>query len=209
MQARSLLTTTVLVLAAATLGASCASTSRAKTTAPQDAAAHEAEMMEKWMAFATPGDAHKVLDPRTGKWNFAVKFWHTPDAPPGESTGTSETKWIMDGRYLHDETHGSFEGQPFHGMGISGYDNLKKKYFGTWIDNMGTGLMVSEGTYDPAKKTITYESNSPDVMAGKYVKGRIVERYDSRDAWTMEMYGPDPTSGKEFKMMEIAYKRAR
>ena len=33
----------------------------------------------------------------------------------------------------------------FKGTGIEGYDNGKKKFVGTWMDNMGTGIMMSEG----------------------------------------------------------------
>ena len=37
---------------------------------------------------------------------------------------------------------------------------MKKKFVGSWVDNMGTGIMFSEGTYDPATKTFTYTSES-------------------------------------------------
>ena len=37
-------------------------------------------------------------------------------------------------------------GQPFSGVGIDGYDNLRKKYVTTWIDTMGTGIFSMEGT---------------------------------------------------------------
>jgi len=47
-------------------------------------------------------------------------------------------------------------GMPFEGIGINGYDNLKKKFVSTWIDNMGTMIVMSTGTFDPATKTFTY-----------------------------------------------------
>jgi hypothetical protein len=34
---------------------------------------------------------------------------------------------------------------PFEGISTLGYDNAKKTFFSTWIDNMGTGMMVMEG----------------------------------------------------------------
>jgi len=41
-------------------------------------------------------------------------------------------------------------------MPSTGYDNIKEKIHCSWIDNMGTGIQFSEGTYDPATKTFTY-----------------------------------------------------
>jgi hypothetical protein len=168
----------------------------------------EQAMMEKWMAFATPGEAHKVLERKVGSWSAVVRFWQNPNAPPSESTGTSEMHMIMDGRYLVDEMEGQTEWGPFHGMGCTGYDNLKKKYVAAWIDNMGTGIMLAEGTYDPATKTFTYWGESPDPEAGKYKKTKTIERTISDDKWVMEMWDKTP-DGKDFKAMEIAYTRVK
>ncbi len=49
---------------------------------------------------------------------------------------------------MQEDFSGEFMGKPFHGIGITGYDNLKKKYVGSWIDDMGTGLFISEGDAD-------------------------------------------------------------
>jgi hypothetical protein len=48
---------------------------------------------------------------------------------------------------------GKMKNMTFKGMGIEDYDNVKKKFVGTWVDNMGTGIMMSEGDYDVATKT--------------------------------------------------------
>ncbi len=41
---------------------------------------------------------------------------------------------------------------PFHGIGTEGYDNVRKKFMASWIDNMGTGILLMEGTYDALRK---------------------------------------------------------
>jgi hypothetical protein len=38
-----------------------------------------------------------------------------------------------------------------------GYDNAKKKFVSTWIDNMGTGMMTAEGEWNPSKKSIEFK----------------------------------------------------
>src|SRR6185295_18628018 len=102
-----------------------------------------------------------VLDALVGNWTTHVKWWMAPGAPAQESDGTAQMSWAFGGRYLHEADTGTAMGMPFEGMGVTGYDNLKKKYVGSWIDSMGTGIMQSEGTYDPSKKTITYSMQGP------------------------------------------------
>lgn len=180
-------------------------------TACQSTSKHamsEAEMMTKWTEYATPSESHKALESKAGRWSLKVKMFMAPGAPASESPATSESKWVMDGRYLEDNTTGSFQGQPFLGHGVTGYDNLTKKYNAVWFDNMGTGIMKSEGTYDAKTKTFTYASQQPDFAAGEYVKARVVETLVDNDHWTMQVYGPDP-DGNEFLCMEIEYTRAR
>lgn len=56
---------------------------------------------------------------------------------------------------------------PYEGMSIIGYDNAKKIFQSSWVDNMGTGVMTMEGTYDPATKTLILTGKGYDPMAGK------------------------------------------
>ncbi len=167
-----------------------------------------AELMAKWDAFMKPGPEHKVLEPLVGKWTTHVKWWMDPAAPPEESDGTGEVKWIMEGRYLQESHKGTSMGKPFEGMGLVGFDNMKKKYVSTWIDNMGTGITTSQGMYDAAKKTISYTTEGLDPTMTKYVPMRIVDTFVDANTFKMEMYGPDK-SGKEFQSMEILYKRVK
>ena len=170
----------------------------------------QADMMAKWTVFMTPGAEHKVLDFKVGKWTLQGKMWMDPNAPPQPITGTSEMKWMMGGRYLEDNTKGDpMPGMgPFEGMGLSGYDNMRKKYVATWVDNMGTGVMFMEGTYDPAKKTLTWKGEGPDMHTGKYAPMRTVESLADKDKWMFESYGPGP-DGKEMKGMEMTYTRVK
>ncbi len=189
-------------LCAALVAFAATSCSSTKSATPVNAA----EMQAKFTAYATPSAGHKALEQKIGKWKLAVTMFMAPGTPPIQSTGTSEVKWILDGRYVEDVTEGEAMGQPFHGKGLVGYDNLKKKYVSTWIDTMSTGVMTGEGAYDAAKKTWTYTTSIPDVMAGEYTKGRSIERFVDNDHWVMQSFTPDP-NGDEFLSMEIHYTR--
>jgi hypothetical protein len=205
----------VVAIGAVLLTAAFVSQDKAKDAKAKPASAPAAapagmdpELMAKWAAFSTPGPDHKVLDTLVGKWTTHVKWWMDPAAAPQESDGSCETKWIMEGRYLQESDKGTAMGKPFEGMGLTGFDNLKKKYVGSWIDNCGTGIMSSEGAFDAAKKTITFTSQGPDLAMTKYVPMRMVDVLVDADTHRMEMYGPDK-SGKEFKTLEVAYTRAK
>lgn len=189
---------------------SSSSSSHGTSSSSQPPAMSDAQKaaMEKWLAFANPGEAHKVLASKAGTWTANVKMWQAAGMPAQESTGVAKLEMIMDGRYLSDQTDGASGGQSFHGRGLTGYDNLKKRYVGTWIDNQGTGIMISEGTYDSKTRTFHYKSQIPDVLGGKYVPMRSVEKIVSDDKWVMEMYSKG-SDGKEFKNMEIDYTRKK
>jgi hypothetical protein len=161
--------------------------------------------MEAWMKVGTPGAMHKALEPTIGSWTVKATSWQTPGGPPQTGTGTAVDSWVLGGRFVKEDFDGEFGGMKFQGLGYTGYDNLKKKYVGTWMDTMGTMVMVMTGTADPSGKVITLTSTMPDVMTGKPMKVRNVMRIVDANTHVMEMYGPDRSSGKEFKMMEIVY----
>jgi hypothetical protein len=165
-----------------------------------------AKAMPKMQAFATPGPQHQVLQDKVGKWNVKL-IVYAPDGTVMNSTGTSEFSWLFDGRYLQENVNSDFMGQPFQGRGTTAYDNLKKMYVGTWIDNMGTGIINSEGSYDASHKTFHYTMEMPDVVRGKYVASRLVETQVDKDHFRVEMFGPG-ADGKEMKSMELDYSKS-
>ncbi len=160
--------------------------------------------MDAWMKAATPGPEHAKLKATEGSWNTVTKHWHDPASQPMESKGTCERKWIMDGRYLEEHYSGDFMGMPFKGLGIGGYDNVQKKYVTTWLDNMGTGIMLFTGTADASGKTFNYTGEYADPMTGKLQKMRSVMKIVDDKSHIFEMYGPGE-DGKEFKMMEVTH----
>jgi hypothetical protein len=163
--------------------------------------------MEAMMKAMTPGPQHKMLDGMVGDWNAKVSMWMQPGAPPASSEGTSENRWILGGRYVEQKFNGSVMGQPFSGVGYTGYDNVKKQYWGTWIDSMSTSIMHSTGSTTDGKAW-TFTSTMADPLTGK--DAPVEERINVVDAdhhvWEMWSPGPD---GKMFKMMEITYSRKK
>ena len=132
------------------------------TIAQMDSAA----MMKNWIDYMTPGKAHKWLADANGTWTGEVNMWMSPDAPPTKSTTTSTNKMIMGGRYQQSSHQGNMMGQPFEGQSTVGYDNIKKVFVSTWIDNAGTGIMVLSGPWDAATKSMTLTGKMVNPSAG-------------------------------------------
>ena len=179
----------------------------------QPSAADLQKMMAQMMELAKLNENHKLLGSLAGTWTYDIKMWMNPDpnAPPQQSKGTAVRKPMMDGRYFIGEftgkmqmpgPDGKMKDMTFKGMSFEGYDNAKQKFVSSWIDNMGTGIMMSEGTYDPATKAFTYTSEI-EMIPGMKQKVREVIKIVYNNHHTFGWY--EDRGGQEAKTMEINY----
>ena len=177
----------------------------------------DAEMMKQMIELSKLNENHKLIGNLAGTWNYTVKFWMTgdPSLKPQESKGVAVRKPIWGGRYYTLDVSGKMQmpGEDgkmkevvFKGMGLEGYDNAKKKFVGSWMDNMGTGIMMAEGTYDPATQTFTYTGEYEQVP-GMPQKIRETIKVVDKDHHTFEWY--ENRGGNEVKTLEINYTRAK
>jgi hypothetical protein len=177
--------------------------------AQQPQATGKEETPEAMMAkLAQPGVHHEVLKAMVGTWDMAGKSWMSPAVEPAVWDGKAEKKMILGGRYLQEDVHSEMMGQPFTGLGIVGYDNVQNKYIWIWLDDMSTGIMVSEGDADESGKTLTLVGDYVNPMTQLTETAKTVVHVIDNDNHTVDMYmkGPD---GAEYKSMEIAYTRAK
>ena len=174
-------------------------TSQLWAQAEQDAA------MKAWMSYMTPGDVHKMIAKDDGEWAEEITLWMAPDAPPTKSTASVINKMILGGRYQESRHTGNFMGMPFEGVSLLGYDNAKKIFVSSWIDNMGTGIMNMQGKWDEKTKTITFTGTTTDPASGKDLPVRETFTYIDNNKQKMEMFMTH--EGKEYKSMEIVFTR--
>ena len=180
----------------------------AKSSTPPTGAPDAAKMAE-WMKMNSPGEQHAALKKMAGKFTADCTMKMAADAPEMKSKGELTSTMILGDRYLRGEYTGDFMGQTFHGEGITGYDNIKKKHFTTWMDDMSTGIMVSEGDADSSNKVITYKGECPCPEEGgkmKTIKQVLTIRDD--DHYSFEMFTTDK-DGKELRSMKIDYTRVK
>ena len=159
--------------------------------------------MEAYMKAGTPGEPHRMLASKAGRYEVKAKNWPEPGAPAVEETGSVTRTMELDGRVLVEDYSGSMMGMPFTGHGMTGFDNVTGKYWSTWMDSMSTGLMVSEGTCD-AEMTCTFTGSWNDPITKGPMTVRMTSRWTSPTVEIFEMHGPGP-DGKEMKMMELTY----
>lgn len=168
-----------------------------------------ATAQKAWMEYGMPGEPHKVLAESSGDWEGEISTWMGEGQAPMVTKGTMSSKMIMDGRYQLSNFTGDFMGMPFQGMSMMGYDNHKKMFMSTWIDNMGTGMMKMEGPWDESSKSMTLTGTMVDPTREKECDMKEIYRILDKDNHVMEMYGPDPQTGKQFKSMEIRFTRKK
>lgn len=163
--------------------------------------------MEAWMKAMAVGPEHNKMAAMVGKWDHVSKHRMAPEAPWEESKGTTEFKSMMGGRFIAQDVKAPpmFPGTPpFEGFGLSGFDNVTKKYVSIWVDNLGTGMMVSYGTADATGNVVTYASEYPDPMTGKMKKIKSITRFKDAKSHAFEMYDTG-ADGKEYMMFEVTY----
>jgi hypothetical protein len=168
---------------------------------PLDSAAQ----MKAWAAYATPGAAHKMMADENGTWNCDMTFWSEPNGKPEKASSVANIKMILGGRYQEAVYSGTMMGQPFEGKSTLAYNNASKEYTTTFIDNMGTGMIVAVGKYDEGTKSIELKGDMVNPVNGK--KAPYREIYTIVDPKTRKMEMFDVKNGEEFKSMEIIMKK--
>lgn len=165
------------------------------------------EEMQAWQNYMTPSESHAWLAKYDGEWTVEVKVWMAPGQPPVTATGTGSSKMILGGRYQQTDFKANFMGMPYEGTGLMGYDNAAKKFVATWADSMGTGMIITEGTYDEKTKTLTRNGKTTDSMTGKSVDIMEITQYSSDDKFILQAFSN--VDGTEFKTMEAVYTRKK
>ena len=153
-----------------------------------------------------PTEHHRLLKGDVGTWDAKMNVWFTPDAEPMTSQGTETNELLGNGMWLVSHFDGDIAGTPFVGLGTMGYDPLKRKYVGTWIDNVTPHLSVMEGDYDAKDKTLTMISERPGPDGRETRTVKSILKYVDADtrSFEIQVQGDD---GKFWKMLETQYTR--
>jgi hypothetical protein len=175
---------------------------KAKKAAP---AMDQDAMMAAWQKAMTPSEGHRRLEPMVGTWHAKSTFTMSPGAPPTVHENVSEHRLVLGGRFLEQRYSGTAMGMPFEGIGYTGYDNIQKKYIGTWMDSFGTGLMNSAGVGRPTASAMSFIAEAIE-FSGKRAKFECKIKIQDHDHHTYEMWAKAP-GGRRYRSMIIEYTR--
>jgi hypothetical protein len=161
-------------------------------------------MMKAMTAAGMPGEAHEFLKQQVGSWEVKLRAHAGPDAESMTGRGQASKEMVLGGRFLHTTYKGEFMGESFIGMGYDGYDNLKKKHVGVWMDNMGTTIYYSEGELDESGKVLTSYGETVEPLSGKTKKTKsefTIRSLSMHSYFSYEMN----EEGEWVKTMEVIY----
>lgn len=187
-----------------------------KTTGPMEYpalatdSAGMAAMMKAWQDYATPGAPHAWMAKMTGTWTCdSVKQWMDPSQPPTTSSATEVISMALNGLYQFSDFSSTMMGMPMQGHGIMGYDNMKKKYVLSWVDNLGSGIVRMEGSYDEPGMTLSMSGKQSDPGRNMETDIRQEIKFQGDDTYTMSMYGTGADGKSEMKFMEGTFHRKK
>lgn len=196
----------IIVGCALLMSSVMASAAEPAAAAPEMTAEQKA-MMEAFERMSEVRAEHKGLAYFVGNWSSKMTMVMDPKAPPQESTGKTEFAEIFGGRSYEMHYTGSFAGEAMTGRGFLGFDNIKGKFYTTWMDSMSTSFWLAFGDYDAKTKVYTFRGEMDDPMhSASKIAVRQLWRIVDNDHFVFEWY--ETEAGKpERKSMWIDYTR--
>jgi hypothetical protein len=182
------------------------SVSSAPAPQEQPSAEQIAEMMAKAKKFTQPGEKHKLLEKMIGKWTTETRFVMGGTRTKAEK-GTSETSWLIKGRWVQSVAKGTMMGRPMESVSIFGHDNFKQSYVMSVVSSADTAMLHAEGDMDPGGKVLILYGTLDEYLTGEHDKMvKYVWRFKSDDHIVFEIHDL-PIGEKNTQVIEIVYKR--
>jgi hypothetical protein len=154
---------------------------------------------------ATTNPEQEILKKWVGNWDATIESTGK-DGKSVTNAAKATVKLAYGGRWLITDFDGTFNGAPFSGQEVVGYDTVDKKYLLNWIDSAATSFSTGEGSFDQKSNTMTYSVTTRDDSTGKMTTWRQVDIWKDADhhEWSIRTTSPD---GKENIQMTIRYVR--
>ncbi|MEE8105207.1 MAG: DUF1579 family protein [Planctomycetota bacterium] len=157
---------------------------------PQGENEDMAKMMAASMAVRSPGEHHKAMEYFLGKWNVEITMKGFGAQPDMTSKGVAEFKWLIAGRWMAQDLNAQMGGMPYRSYSIAGFDNVKKKFVTTVVNNMDTAMLRVEGTVvDPTGKINAQYGTLDEYLTDEHDKPfRTVTKKTDDDHFVLEIW---------------------
>jgi predicted enzyme related to lactoylglutathione lyase len=140
-----------------------------------------------------PVKDHEWLKNLVGEWDCECEIFMEPGKPPVKAK-SSESARMLGGFWVLTDGKGEIMGMPMMSQMTLGYDPDKKKFVGTWVDNMSSYLWHYTGSLDADGKKLTLDAEGPCPMApGKMSKFKETIELKGKDqkSFTSQILGDD------------------
>lgn len=145
---------------------------------------------------------HHYLQQWAGHWRDVMKVWSDENVAPNIYLLEKEGRIACEGKLLMRNISGRITTGPYEAYETINYDNLKRKFVKTWFDNLGTNILVLEGTLDEKNNSIVFEGTTIDPATMQTMKVRQVLHMQDPENQLLEVF-VQYKDEKPFKTMEV------
>jgi hypothetical protein len=142
-----------------------------------------------------------------GQWDVTIQTWKSLSEAPLMGKATSSGELILGGNYIQQKLNGNINEMNLEGLVLLGTDPLRQTYQAAWLDNLGTRILITEGSFTEPN-VLTVRGEYAEAASGALRSLRIVFRSVDADHYVTEIYGPG-LDGAEMKLMELSFSRQR
>ncbi|NVJ96531.1 MAG: DUF1579 family protein [Alphaproteobacteria bacterium] len=148
---------------------------------------------------------HGMLKMDDGNWHVALTLHRQDGTAPTTHAGT-ESNSLIGGLWSVGKMEIPFGDDLYVGFATLGYDPVKAKYVGTWVDSTSPHITEMEGTYDPETKTLIlfYTTYTAAGVAEERKNVMVYQDHNTRDFDSYLM-----VNGQWQLSMEILYTRTK
>lgn len=181
---------------------------KAEAVAKQESSLKEdAEQRRQDMESRMLTPMHHMLMGAIGHWQIEIRTWATPEQKePSSSVFECETRPLGDGKFAISEIRGISNNMPYEARCVMGFNSVTQKFERVWFDNLSTGVLMLEGTYDQAANKITYNGKVKDPRTHQDVPIRQVLDMTDPGNQVLTVF-TQLKEGKDYKSMELIYRR--
>jgi len=175
------------------------------------ASAQDPPASDKVMAtaqqYTQPGPHHEFLERFLGTWETETRFTMAGMEKMPPAPGTIECSWLIDGRWIQMQGSGTMFGMRLSTFEVMGYDNFKKSYVLSRVQNLDTAMHNAEGDVDPSGNVLLLYGTLDEYLTGEHDKMvKTIYRFVSNDEILLEVHDL-PIGEKNTKVIEMTMKR--
>jgi len=139
------------------------------------------------MALSQPGREHRQLDPLVGSWSVDL-LWRGAGGIETRARGTSENRWILDGRFLLCDSTAGEGPSRIDATTVYGFDSQQDGYFALSLHNLATSVLQLSGSFDRATQSFLLSGKQRDEVTGTVLVRRQLLKIEGPDRYVVRVY---------------------